>query len=212
MIFKLKPYEDKLIEEIYEQGMEHLGKFYESNWTENRPQICILDSRAEIDKWRGGKTEPWVVGWANNGRVIYLLNYQNYAAESDHTFHAETFPGLIIHELSHLFYGVLSHENASPRWLCEGTAIYSSGQLKFKKPIEKFKNFLDFQKNSGAEIYDESGFVVKLLIDNFGKKKLLKLIKAISGINTKAKFDKTFTDIYGFKMTYSTANKLLNKK
>jgi hypothetical protein len=210
MIFKLKLHEDKLVEGIYKQGMEEMGKFYEINWNTNRPQMCILGSRAEIDMWRGQKTESWVVGWAD-GRTVYLLDHNKYATESSHTFNPETYPGLIIHELSHLFYGILSRKNTFPRWLCEGTAIYSSGQLKFKKPVQKFSNFLDFQKDGGAKVYEESGMVVKLLVDNFGKKKLLKLIKANPEVDSQTKFNKVFTEIYGFKLTYSAMNRFLKK-
>lgn len=210
MIFKLKPHKDKYLEEVYEQAMKELGKFYESQWTRNRPVIHVFDSRAEINLWRGTETGSWLLGWAD-GRTIYLLDHKKYATESSHTFNPKTFTAHIAHELSHLFYDILSRSNSSPRWLCEGVAIYTSGQLEFKKPVEKFTNFLSFQEEGGEKIYEESGLVVKLLIDNFGKKKLLKLIKALAPVKTKSEFDRVFTDIYGFKITYSAMNRLLQK-
>jgi len=53
--------------------------------------------------------------------------------------------------------------------------IHTYGQNKWTDIPGKFVTFLSFNKGGG--VYKESGFVVGLLVEKFGKKKLLNLIK-----------------------------------
>ena len=50
-------------------------------------------------------------------------------------------------------------------------------------------------------------FAVEFLVKNFGKKKLLLLIKSIKDAGNKAAFAKKFRDIYGFELNYNNFNK-----
>ena len=58
-------------------------------------------------------------------------------------------------------------------------------------------------------MYKEAGFAVEILYKNFGKEKLLKLIKLSSKINNKSKFNKLFQKIYGFQPSYIKFNELV---
>ena len=49
----------------------------------NKPNIFFLDSRKDIDKVWGKKTENWFSAWAQNDN-IYILNPKFYAKESNH--------------------------------------------------------------------------------------------------------------------------------
>jgi hypothetical protein len=98
-----------------------------------------------------------------------------------------------------------------PVWLCEGVAIYTSGQNMGKHPVESFKEFLNFHENGGKGVYAESGFAVYLLIKEFGKEKLLDLIKGLKSIVSQKDFTALFVKIYGLEPTYDMFNKLLGK-
>jgi hypothetical protein len=210
MIFKLIEQKDKFVEKIYKDSMKDLSKFYGINWTYGRPNVIIPKSRKQIDQLKDTKSERWVVGWSS-GQFIYVLDRKNYNKESSNKYSPLYYATTIKHELSHAFYRIKSNSKNTPRWLCEGVAIYTSGQNKLKKPITKFTNFLDFFDNLTREIYSESGFAVELLVKKFGKKKLLELISNLDTIKNGKDFSKLFIKIYGFALNYDNFNSLLKK-
>jgi len=212
MIYKIKEVKNKLIEKAYKDGMKEFNKFFGINWVHHLPDICVLKNRKEIDLIKGYKTESWVVGFVK-GRTFYVLDYENVKKESDHKYHSEEkHSTLIKHELCHLFYSIVSKDCHKPIWLTEGVSIYLSGQLKEKRQVEKFSNFLKFYEKGGGGVYFESGTAVKLLMENFGKKKLLKLISKSKESNNKSEFSRLFKKIYNFNLNYKNFNNLLNKK
>ena len=143
MIFYSRPIKDKFLENIYKNSMKDLNGFYGIGWVFGLPRLIVVKNRKEIDSLRGEQTERWLVGWSE-GKNIYILSRQNLEKESNHEYKKDIYTALIKHEISHSFYSILSSSFKNPRWLCEGTAIYTSGQNKFKKPIQKFSNFLDY--------------------------------------------------------------------
>jgi len=211
MIYKLKQQKDKFIEKAYYDSMKSLNKFYKIKWAYGRPNVVIVESRKQIDELKDVKTESWVVGWSDN-KTIYILDRKKMKTESCHIGDTEkTYIALLKHEISHAFFHILSKGKYNPRWLCEGVAIYTSGQNIFKKPLIKFTNFLDFFNKGGGGIYYESGFAVELLVKKYGKGKLLKLISGLAIINDKQDFSKLFMKIYNFNPNYLNFNNLLKK-
>ena len=71
---------------------------------------------------------------------------------------------------------------------------------------EEFQNFLD-NKN----VYAESGSVIKLLIDNFGKAKLLDFLRRQSGITDDNTLKNIFKEVYGGNLNYKFFNDLKEK-
>src|SRR3990167_8310475 len=63
------------------------------------------------------------INWTTNMPKIVFLKDR----KSKDYYHS-----LIKHELSHLFYKILSAGKQGPVWLSEGVAIYTSGQNKLK--------------------------------------------------------------------------------
>ena len=211
MIYKLKQQKDKFIEKAYYDSMKSLNKFYKIKWAYGRPNVVTVESRKQIDELKDVKTESWVVGWSDN-KTIYILDRKKMKTESCHIGDTEkTYIALLKHEISHAFFHILSKGKYNPRWLCEGVAIYTSGQNIFKKPLIKFTNFLDFFNKGGGGIYYESGFAVELLVKKYGKGKLLKLISGLAIINDKQDFSKLFMKIYNFNPNYTNFNNLLTK-
>jgi len=214
MIYKILPHQDKWLEENYEKVMAEFNEFYELNWQHHRPSIFIVNSRQMInDIWRQD-TPDWVINWQNGGN-IYMLDDETIEKESSHKkdsgpekkiFHLR-------HELSHAFFFVKAgHCHKGPKWLWEGTAIYTAGQLKFTKPIEKFERFLNSTNQVEDGCYQESGFAVSALVKKFGKEKLLMLIKQLKDCLTNDIFNQKFKEVYGFEPTYEDFNNLEKQK
>jgi len=211
MIYKLNliKSQDKLIERVFHKSMKELGEFYGINWIINTPKVFLIKDRKTIDSLHAKKTEPWLVGWTNNtARIVFVLDKKNLEKQSSHKYSEEYYSSLIKHELSHLFYGILSANKQGPIWLSEGMAIYTSGQTKSRARPSEFKNFLMFYAKSGSGVYAESGFVVETLVKKFGKNKLLELIKFLRDISDEKQFNRIFKKIYGFSMSYKSINKL----
>jgi hypothetical protein len=87
-----------------------------------------------------------------------------------------------------------------------------SGQLKYYKQILEFKNFLSSYETHSDGVYKESGLAIKLLVENFGKEKLLKMISGLREVNSEIEFNRLFKKIYGFTLNYKNFNILLNQK
>lgn len=208
---KISVLKDKFINDAYKRAMDELNSFFDINWIYETPQIIILKNREAINILKHKKTESWFVAWADNSRNVFILDRNNFGKESSHKYSNEYYLSLIKHEIAHLFYKILSKGKTGPNWLSEGVAIFTSGQNKFKEMPKKFKDFLKFYDKLEKETYYESGFVVELLVKNFGKNKLLKLIKSLSEINNEERFYKKFKSIYKFDLSYKHLNKILKK-
>lgn len=210
MPLKIESFEDEFIEKICRESFDDLNDFYGIDWVHHQPVSIMVKDRKSIDLLKGEKTESWVVGWAE-GNKVFILDRDNFNTESEHKYSPEKYYSLLKHEISHAFYRVLSDGNMKPVWLCEGVAIYTSGQNKEKRPIDRFKNFLAFQDIGGEGVYAESGFAVDLLVREFGKQKLLDLIKGQTSVTSQEDFMKSFVQIYGIEPVYEKFNELLKK-
>lgn len=210
MIYKIIHIEDSFVEDVFKQSMEDLNLFYEIDWRNHLPKIIIVNNRQDIDLLKGEKTEDWIVGWSE-GKSIYVLDRGNLEKESNHKYKPETYKALIKHELSHSFYNIKSKGRNTPRWLCEGVAIYTSGQNKFKKIPTEFHKFLSFYNIGGDGIYSESGFVVQILVEKYGKEKLLELISSLNVVKDEKGFLELFEKRYGFTPNYKEFNSFLEK-
>jgi hypothetical protein len=202
MIFTINSKEDKFLDEIYQRSMNDLNKFFEINWKYNKPKIFLVPDRKTMLELRDNSKKLWVVGWIY-GNNVFVLDRKNYEKESSHKYTDKKYESLIKHELAHCFFQILSEHKGEPDWLWEGTAIYVSGQNEFKNNKDNFKNFLSFyEKGNSTEVYDESGFAVEFLVEKYGKKKLLELIKSLKDINSEKEFNNKFKKIYGFELKY----------
>lgn len=212
MIFELKRKKDKELELMYEKAMNELDSFYKLNWKRNTPKIILLKNRKEIDTFNNKETPDWMVGWAE-GNNIYLLDRKNYEKESSHKYSKETYFRLLKHELSHLFFEIVSGANTRNQfiWLNEGVAGCLSEQYKEKNKPQKFEKFLAQYSNWKGDAYNESTYAVKSLIDNLGDEKLLSLIKSLSSVKSKEDFEMLFKEIYGEKPSYEFFNSLIQK-
>ena len=196
---------NKKVESFYEKAMEELKDFYMINWIENTPVVFLVDTRKDFDLLVNEKSENWIVGQNLGNDRLLLLSPEGYEKESIHRYCDEEYFFLIKHELSHLFYNIFSNEKG-PNWLNEGFAIFTSGQLKKKKRIKKFKNFLKYYDHFDKGIYEESGFVVEFLIKKFGKERVLEFLKKLKSVNNEKEFKESFEKEFGFELGYEGFN------
>lgn len=202
---------NKKINSFYNKAIKDLDIFYQIKWNENMPMVFLIRSRKEYDTLYGHKTEQWVVGSTMGSQdKVYLLHPDVYEKESNHKYSDKEYETLLRHEISHL-YSRIFYSDYKPRWLLEGIAIYSSGQLELKRKVKEFKYFLEFFEKGGTGVYDESGWAVLILDKEFGRKKLLKLLKSLNGFKDREEFNKIFKKIYGFDLKYKWFNERIKK-
>lgn len=212
MIFKIQKVEDGGLQADYDRAMKELNEFYGLSWTFGRPQVILVPDRQTINDVWDKKSEDWQIGWAD-GRFAFILDNEAMEENSSHKKHSpeKYYSNLIKHELSHIFFRHLSKSSNRPKWLWEGVAIYTSGQLALQKPITKFEKFLDSTDKTQPGLYEESGFAVELLVKNHGKEKLLELVKSLKDCSTNDDFIKKFEEIYSFTPNYEEFNNFLPK-
>jgi len=172
-----------------------------------RPNIFFLDSRKVIDEIRRKKTESWLCAWARNGN-IYILNPKIYTKESSHT--SEHFWKTIKHEYCHLYFKQLTGISY-PAWLNEGLACYLAGQVNKAPTASQAVKVFDYFQKSDKYIYSIAYFWVKLLIEKFGGKKLLELLKQLKPELSEQEFKLIFYKIYKIKFSNKYFNDLFKK-
>jgi hypothetical protein len=212
MIFSIKITDDQLVGKAFQDGMMELNEFWGVNWVTNLPDLFIVDTRNEIDQIKGVATSRDLVGWSKN-RNIFLLNYRNLETESSYLLTPEQYSALIKHELNHSFFGIASGNANAPLWLSEGISIFLSGQTsngQWKRPTD-FEGFIDSEGENKRYAYAEGGFVVELLINKFGKEKIIQLVKHLMSIKDGQEFKGVFSEIYGIELDYKVINELYLK-
>lgn len=208
MIFK--SVSDSLTQNALDEGMKVMNEFTRVTWNRNMPNAKILNTREEIDQLRGMKTERWVKGFTH-GTDVCVLSFDKMETVSDKKLTEGEYKNLVKHELCHLYYAMLTNNKRVPVWLIEGLAVFLSGQLESRTRPEKFAVFLDYFSNGGAGVYRETGFVVELLINKFGKDKIVQFVKEMKEVNSEEEVGGKFKEIFGIDLTYEALNDLYTK-
>jgi len=203
-------YQEENLKNLFQKSLVEVEAFFDIIKPYNKPVFILLENRKSINYAYGQETGDWVVGW-NHGKYIFLLNPKNYEKESKHKYSDEEYSQLIKHEITHYIYNALVGTN-NPRWLLEGIGMVASGQIeKYKEKPTEFKSFLYYYNKMDSKIYKESGFLVKILFDKFGKEKLLGFIKTLRGNKNPQDVEKSFKEVYNLDLNYPNMNKLLKE-
>lgn len=211
MIYNLEPSDSEMEKwnSFIESSMVELKTFFELGDAQT-PNLIILPDRKTINILRGKETEDWLVGWSiAEINCIYALEQSKFGIESKRVYTDNMYKKLLKHEIAHVLFFQIA-DNKKPVWLNEGVAVYLSAQHLKKERPTNFSTFLNFYDCGGSKVYEESGFVVEELIKQFGKEKLLELIKSLKNTKTEKEFFKSFKKIYGFDLSYKTL-KISNK-
>jgi len=207
MIFRMEPFEDRELNQILSDSMKELNSFYGINWNQHIPRLVVVPNRKTVELWKQGDNHGWITGWLE-GRSVYVVDRTALQTEANKTAETDQYRALIKHELSHAFYNIVAKGGRGPVWLQEGVAVYSSGQNSFRTRPAVFHQCLEFYSRGGKDVYTESGYMIQLLVDTFGKKTLLNLIGKTKEANSPEEFDHLFESIYGSKPTYQYFNNL----
>jgi len=208
MVFEIVEKEDKFVDGVIRKSIDELNDFFEINWTGNLPRIFFMPDRKTCDYIAQKKTEDWGVGWVYSDyrdafTAIFILSRENYEKESCHEYSDERYAALIKHELCHAFIRVfMKCRGYMPVWLNEGLCTYLSGQNKFRKRPEKFSKFLDYYDSHGPDVYHEPGFVVKFLVEKFGRKKFMEFLEGAREICSREEFDELFKRVFEREIGY----------
>ncbi len=209
MALEIRSVRDNFLDDVLEISMNELSDFFNFKWNLNKPLVIKIPDRKTIDSILGKKTEPWMVGWASDGK-IFVLDRKKYSSESIHKYSKEEYITLVKHELAHLYLRIIVDKGFIPCWLEEGICIYASGQNKFRKKPKSFKHFLKYFEENGKRIYNESGFVVEFLVNKYGRLKLINFLKSLKDIKNKKDFIRNFEKYYKIPLKYSIFNNLLD--
>ncbi len=174
-------------------------------------QIRIANDEKEFKKLAGKYYLKYLKGVGIKGKIViirslqtYKINYKRFGGTSD-------FEILLAHEINHIFARQI-HVYNGPFWFTEGLAMYVAGQVPgktYKRKVmltkENARFFMFYRlimKKQSNEMYIFQYFGVKYLVDNFGKNKLLELIRTYPEKSNKKEFENRFKKIYG--ITYAS--------
>ncbi|MFC1700395.1 hypothetical protein ACFLZ4_02005 [Patescibacteria group bacterium] len=208
MIFSAKKLPSSSISKLYSKCLSDVKNFY--NYSGSRyPKLFTVKTRKEMDFLYGEKTENWLVGFSN-GDFIFTFSPEVYEKYSVHKYSKKEYESLIKHEMSHFYYYLYANTD-NPLWLNEGLAYCCADQVKDFSQPKKFSKLLKYYDTFSKDAYIESSHAVSLLIDKFGKKKVIQLIKSFKNkrLNDKTVFVEEFEKIYKSKPTYSFLNGLI---
>lgn len=194
---------DFVLEEL-EFSFEKIKRFFKLPFFPIK--VYLSYSRKEFDEFIGRKTALWEVGNANCSKnEICLLSPLVFEEESTHK--RGDFPGVLTHELAHLFIHRL-YPFYEPHWLREGLAYFIAGQGKpdFRQRVKlsvgdgdfllKIDTAKSWQENLYYGAYQLSFLWVSFLIKKFGEEKMIELLKKIDFPYEKVRFDEIFEQLY----------------
>jgi hypothetical protein len=233
-IFVVRTNRSPRINDAYEKAMRDLSSFFEVS---RRPRILLADERTlyDLSDWK-----PAPPGWVEYPNVFILRKIfsseerMHMVHETAHLFFlacakmqlndtdVSPSPIWLWEGVSMFVSGQIMRRSMRRLWdtYWEGGAVTVSGQIirrSMKRP-SKFGDFLNYYDRwtlSGREqpdVFWESGFAVEFLVKNYGRKKLLELIRSVKDANTQKLFAKRFKEIYGFELSYDNFNNPLAGK
>lgn len=190
--------------EIYKITKE-LEDFFEIKAPEF--EIVLINSREEFDVICGRKTESWQAGTVK-GNTIYAIHPDRLEEITIHK--KETHPKRIKHELSHLFYEKCTGGEKRPAWLNEGLAYYLADQGRWTLNEHGRLMAVDYFSTFNDKVYGTGEFMVRTLIDKYGKEKLIELIKQINPPLSEDGFNDLFKKFYGFEFSKDELKKIID--
>lgn len=168
--------------------------------------LTLISSREEFDKIICKKSEPWMAGFTRDGN-IYTIHPDKIEELTIHK--KESYLPRLKHEMSHIFYVKCANGSDRPSWLNEGLAYYLADQPKWNLIGEQKLLAVEYFTNFDGKAYGPGEYMVRTLIEKYGKEKILQLISGISKNITQADFNKLFKKVYGFNFNKDELKKII---
>jgi len=169
-------------------------------------ELTLISSREEFDKIIGKKSEPWMAGFTRNGN-IYAIHPDKIEELTIHK--KESYLPRLKHEMSHIFYVKYANGGDKPSWLNEGLAYYLADQPKWNLNEGQKLLAVEYFTNFDGKVYGPGEYMVRILIEKYGKEKILQLIGGISKDITQADFNILFKKVYGFNFNKDELKKII---
>lgn len=191
----VQDYPDKHGKEIVEKAIKQCLYFFNPEKLNATFDVVFVETREEMDKIHGSPTEDWGVGGVYDDNTVYIFDEEVFHKVSCHP--GENFFPTLVHEIAHIYLENTFKFN-QPIWLNEGISYVVGGQDKTSRDIHIDITNAHTPEEWGREFpYGTSGRFTRYLIDNYGKDKIIKLIKNLVKNETKENFNKKFIEIYG---------------
>lgn len=186
----------KEIEDFKKETIKEFDEFFEMKINPNF-KIFLLEKREEMDVLCERKTEDWLFGLTiiTKGSIV-IFHPEKVESETSHK--KETFYFTLKHEIAHIYF-FRNACKSTPKWLNEGLAYYLAKQKYNDKPLNEIVKSINFFFKFNSNYYFHAAKLVTLLIEKYGKEKILLLIK--SWYMSEEDFAKNFKEIYGFNLS-----------
>lgn len=150
-------------------------------------KIIIASSEREFASLTGGQLPEWGIGAADSYRSTIFLKSPRFARpETD-------LRQIVIHEVSHVVLGMVLGGREVDRWFDEGFAQYEAGEISLGSSVrlarslfvgdflslEEINDVLNFHRQKAALAYEESRAAVEYLVEQYGKKILIQITRAL---------------------------------
>ena len=210
-IYSVSQIKDKEIIELVEESISLYKAFFKITKNTFVPSIYILSDIESYQTMTKQKGPDWAVGITYQEK-IYLLHPSCYTYKENQSFSSTAFRVTVAHELCHAFIYHIYPDNHFPAWLQEGLCITITGQIKKLKKISRFSMFIDryYIKDLQKDEYSEYGKAVEVLLQKFGKEKMLNLLKMTKNCQSYSEFRVIFDKNYNMELSYDNFNGMLN--
>lgn len=185
---------EKLEQDMVDQIVKECEEFFEIGPIP-LPEINFIYTREEMDTLLGRKTERWERAVCVYGKLTFIHPSKTLELTT-HT--NDDFWKVVKHEMAHWFYTDITGTHR-PKWFNEGLAnVVAESPRQRPKSLDEPVVDKYFAK-SESFTYAWGYWMVKYLLDEYGKEKLVELTKSLTDNEvTKEFFAKQFMEIYDF--------------
>jgi hypothetical protein len=204
MIFDVTKTKHPKIQKMYNQIVKELNKWYGIGWTENTPNLFIIEDK-EVFHQLAGEASSFLSGFGDYCNNIFVYSPRAANKYTEHNYYKENYRKFLKHELDHKFFDACIGGSKVPQWLREGNAYYVSDQFKDIEGISQFECFLDSEGDLSKRQYIEAAVAVKLLVDKVGEQDYLKFLKGLSNKD----FEMEFSRVFDMGLEYEEFNEMI---
>ncbi|NOZ60922.1 MAG: hypothetical protein GXO74_04505 [Calditrichaeota bacterium] len=164
--------------------------------------VIIAPTEKAYRQFAGSAFPDWSQGLASPGENLILLKSPRFLHLS------RGYDKIAVHELTHIALNQAVGNQAIPRWLNEGIAVYFSREKAFASnslvskalltksiiPLDEIDNVLQFHAEKAQLAYQESYLAVRFLFEQFGAEKVKEILRRL---RAEEEMDQAFTGALG---------------